>query len=139
MCWEATLKELLLVLALILSVAWLVLRIRRGRAELQEVRPGKAMTETSAFHAISIKYSRDACDAAKALTGRRFLSSEPPRLPLPGCDGRDCHCQFNHHSDRRSGSERRSPFNPGTIPSGTGIHNVERRQGKDRREDISSS
>ena len=87
-------KELLLVLALLLSVVWLVMRIRRNnnsRRLEKSAAYGKAES-TSAFHAVSLKYSSSACDAAKAMTGRRFLSGAAPRLPLPGCDASECRC-----------------------------------------------
>lgn len=129
-------KEMLLVLALLLSVWWLVIRVRRNSvAELVEKTPvaNKADT-TSAFHAVSLKYSSNACDAAKAMTGRRFLSGAAPRLPLPGCDALECRCGFAHHEDRRTGNDRRSPFNPATFGGGTGTFKVERRDRRDRRQ-----
>lgn len=131
----ATMKELLLVLALLLSVTWLVMRIRRNDDEQPATKssPTKELGSTSAFHAVSVKYSSNACDAAKAMTGRRFLSGAAPRLPLPGCDASECRCGFAHHSDRRSGNDRRNPFNPATYGGGTGTFKVERRDRRDRR------
>jgi len=126
-------KELLLVLALLLAVAWLVMRIRRGKKEVEKASVARSPAETSVFHAVSLKYSSSACDAAKAMTGRRFLASAAPRLPLPECDSLECRCGFAHHSDRRSGKERRSPFNKGQYTGGTGRFQVERRDRKDRR------
>ena len=128
-------KELLLVLALLLAVAWLAMRIRRDKKEgrAERISPEKEIDTTAAFHAVSLKYSSNACDAAKAMTGRRFLASAPPRLPLPGCDALECRCAFAHHSDRRSGSDRRAPFNPATYAGGTGTFKVERRDRRDRR------
>lgn len=128
-------KELLLVLALLLSVTWLVLRIRRNNSERTAASKPKAGKPKSdpAFHAVSLKYSSSACDAAKAMTGRRFLASAPPRLPLPGCDALECRCAFAHHSDRRSGQDRRNPFNPASLSGGTGSFQVERRDRRDRR------
>ena len=128
-------KELLLVLALLLSIWWLIMRLRRNKTEaLAEKTPAKSKVEgTSAFHAVSLKYSSNACDAAKAMTGRRFLSSAAPRLPLPGCDALECRCGFAHHEDRRTGNDRRSPFNPATHGGGTGTFKIERRDRRDRR------
>lgn len=88
---------------------------------------------TSAYHAVSLKYSSNACDAAKALTGRRFLSSAAPQLPLPDCNAEHCNCAFAHHKDRRSGSDRRSPYNPATYGGGSGTFKVDRRDRSDRR------
>jgi len=130
------LKELLPILALVLSVAWLVMRVRRGKKEVQEAAAVKKPDETSLFHAVSIKYSSSACNAAKAMTGRRFLASAAPRLPLPECDALECHCGFAHHADRRSGEDRRSPFNTGRFVGGTGTLPAERRDRRDRRRDV---
>jgi hypothetical protein len=59
------------------------------------------MTDTSKFHAVSIKFSSAACEAAKALDGRRILSNQSPTIPLPECDVADCDCRFVHYQDRR--------------------------------------
>jgi len=130
------LKELLLVLALVLSVTWLVMRVRRGKKEVQDAAVVKKPDETSLFHAVSIKYSSSACNAAKAMTGRRFLASAAPRLPLPECDALECRCGFAHHADRRSGEDRRSPFNTGRFVGGTDALLAERRERGDRRRKI---
>ncbi len=130
-------KELLLVLAFLLAVAWLVVRVRRGKKEIQEASTFKKPDETALFHAVSLKYSSNACNAAKAMTGRRFLASAAPRLPLPECDALECRCGFSHHSDRRSGEDRRSPFNTGRfVGGGTDSLPAERRARKDRRRKV---
>lgn len=126
-------KELLLVLALLLSVGWLVARIRRGAGESETASSSRQLDNKSAFHAVSLKYSSSACDAAKAMTGRRFLSSEAPKLPLPGCDAPECRCGFAHHSDRRSGTDRRNPFAAGGYAGSTSMQRIERRSKEDRR------
>ncbi len=128
-------QKTLLFVALILAIGWLVMRILRGNPKPAETSSPKLADKSSPYHAVSLKYSSNACDAAKAMTGRRFLSSAAPRLPLPECDALECRCQFAHHSDRRSGRDRRSPFSPASGGSGTGTFKVERRQEKDRRGD----
>ncbi len=130
---EANVKETLLILALLLSVGWLVMMIRRGKAEVREAAKAKTPNKTTAFHAVSVKYPISACNAAKVITGRRFLSSAAPQLPLPECDALECQCGFKHHADRRSGRERRSPYNSGIYASGTATMKTERRIRKDRR------
>jgi hypothetical protein len=47
------------------------------------------------------------CQAAEAVKGRRFLSTEAPILPLRECDVAACKCKYRHHEDRR-GTPRRS-------------------------------
>ncbi|MGD8978393.1 MAG: hypothetical protein PVG91_12365 [Gammaproteobacteria bacterium] len=68
---------------------------------------GARDTRESDFHAVSIRPCRDACSAAKALRGQRFLSHNPPFLPLSDCDQTMCNCRYQHHSDRRSRDDRR--------------------------------
>jgi len=89
----------------------------------------------SEFHAVSLKVTGTACDAAKAMTGRRFLAAAAPKLPLPDCDVLECSCRFVHHKDRRAGKDRRSPFSPAGCGGGTGRFKRDQREGKDRRED----
>ncbi len=126
-------QELMLGALLVLTIAWLVVRIRQNkettRAESRRVSKGD-----DEFHAVAIKYSSNACDAAKALTGRRFLSTAAPKLPLAECNFAECHCKFAHYKDRRKGSERRSPFAPGNATGGTGSFARERREKTDRRD-----
>ncbi len=128
-------KEALLVLALIAAIAWLVIRIRRGNEAIRAVGSpaSKCVDQSSKYHAVSLRYSSSACNAAKAMTGRRFLSGAAPRLPLPECDAQECRCGFVHHNDRRSGEDRRSPFKPTIYAGGTRTLNVDRRERRDRR------
>ena len=124
------------VMALILVfllLIWLLLR-RRQATPREETKPVTRVSETGgAYHAVSIKFSGKACEPAKALDGRRFLSSAAPKLPLPQCDVLECNCKFVHHKDRRTGKDRRSPFGPSGFGTGTGSYEAEQREGKDRR------
>ena len=96
-------------------------------------RPGKANPD-SHFHAVSIKFSSTACDAAKAMESKRFLSSAAPRIPLPECDVLECKCRFVHHKDRREGEDRRQTYHQ-SIGGDTGEHKKEQRHRGDRRND----
>lgn len=127
-------QEALLGVLLLLAIAWLVIRIRQNKA-LDEIKSTRKPKDSGKFHAVAIKYSEYACDAAKALTGRRFLSNAAPRLPLPECDYPDCNCRFAHFSDRRTNKDRRNPFGPATATGNTGVHEQERRERNDRRQD----
>jgi hypothetical protein len=127
-------QEWMLGALLILASAWLVMRMRQNKAaEIAESKP--SLQDSGKFSAVAIKYSENGCDAAKAMTGRRFLSSAAPRLPLPECDALECRCQFAHYKDRRSNRNRRSPFSPAGPTGSTGIYEKERRQRTDRRQD----
>ncbi len=130
-------QDSLLIAVLVLVVAWVFVRQRNKKQETSTGDRRKASSPgDTTYHAVSIKYSEHCCDAAKAMTGRRFLASAAPRLPLQDCDSLDCRCVFSHHDDRRSGQDRRSPFAAsGFGGGGTGTHEQERRHGKDRRHD----
>jgi hypothetical protein len=58
------------------------------------------------YHAVSIVGGSQACDAVKAQVGRRYLSSEAPRLPLVECGKPECRCHYAHHDDRRTRARR---------------------------------
>lgn len=128
---------LAVILLLLLSIWWLLRKRRRSQAESQAP-VTRARARKTAFHAVSIKFPQDACNAAKAMAGRRFLATAPPKLPLPDCDAAACQCQFVHHDDRRSGKDRRSPYSPTRTIVGTGSVAVEKRQGEDRRKSDAS-
>ena len=87
---------------------------------------------SSEFHAVAIKFTSNACEAAKAIRGKRFLSNEAPRLPLPECDVSQCDCRFMHYKDRRAKDDRRNPFR-GSIGVSSGEYETEKREAKDRR------
>jgi hypothetical protein len=60
------------------------------------------------WHAVTIAAPANACAAALACKGRRFLSSEAPKLPLSGCDGGQCTCKYRHFDDRRAEGRRQA-------------------------------
>ena len=124
----------LLGIAALLLIAWLYLRWRaKGTQDASST--STVSSKDTAYHAVSIKFEKSACAAAKEMQGRRFLSSAAPRLPLPDCDALTCSCRFTHHKDRRSARDRRSPFGAAGFGDGTGTFEKERRQKRDRRED----
>ena len=125
---------MLFVLALLVSIWWLVRKRRKASDEAAKTQVRQTSANTQ-FHAVSIQFSGRACEAAKNMTGRRFLATAAPKIPLPDCDVLDCSCRFTHHKDRRAGRDRRSPFGPGGIGGATGAYESEHRDGSDRRQD----
>ena len=121
---------LLLVLLLLL---WLYVRRRQSNVATKTEAPAGVSQKSTAYHAVSLKFASNACQAARDMEGRRFLSSAAPRLPLADCDVLECNCRFVHHKDRRTGNERRSPFAPSGFVGGTGSFEQEQRKGRDRR------
>lgn len=120
------------VLALLLI--WFFLR-QRNQTKDEPSTAEEKRADHVAYHAVSIKFDANACDAAKAMAGRRFLSSAAPRLPLAECKALECRCRFAHHEDRRSGKDRRSPFSAAKYSDGTGSFREERRERLERRKD----
>ena len=130
-------RTVLLLLVVGLLIAWYFYRQGLDKPEeRKDRRISPALKNSSKYHAVSIKPGAYACSAANDLAGDRFLASEAPSLPLPGCDADDCDCHFTHHKDRRTGKDRRSPFTSGGIAAATGTFAGERRKGEDRRDDI---
>ena len=124
---------LMALLLILLLLIWLLIR-RRAVTKSKKSAPAlKSRSTNTTYHAVSIKFSSNACKAAKDMEGRRFLSSAAPRLPLPECEMLDCSCRFVHHKDRRASRDRRSPFGPSGYSGGTGSYDKEMREGKDRR------
>jgi len=59
------------------------------------------------FRAVSIAPSIMCCTAATQVAGRRYLSRQAPRLPLPTCTmPTRCSCKFLKNRDRREGDRR---------------------------------
>jgi hypothetical protein len=88
-----------------------------------------------AFHAVSLKFPANACNAAKAMDDRRFLSTAAPRIPLPECDATECRCRFVHYKDRRSGDDRRDAYAQGFGAGSSGTYEKEQRKSSDRRDE----
>lgn len=100
------------------------------------------------YHCVTIRYPGDqACEAVQKLepksrlsgrvplfleTHKRYLSSEAPLLPLPGCTASYCQCRYVHYEDRRELNRRHLHQEQQTafIPASVGR---ERRSGTDRR------
>jgi hypothetical protein len=80
------------------------------------------------YHAVSIStpgLDNNPCRAAMACAGKRYLSSDAPRLPLPACDARTCKCRYEHHEDRRNAARRASDV--------VGQHSLRTWNGKEQR------
>ena len=129
-------RTVLLLLVVGLLIAWLFYRQGLDKPEeRKDRRLSPAQKDRARYHAVSIKPGAYACSAANDIAGQRFLATEAPNLPLPGCDAAECECHFTHHDDRRTGKDRRSPFTPGGLAAATGTFAGERRKGQDRRDD----
>jgi hypothetical protein len=92
---------------------------------------GQKMRGREPWHAVALVCKGQACEAVLALRGRRFLSAQAPRLPIPECSQpQNCQCSYRHYSDRRAGlrrAEEAAGFKR------TSRNTEERRQNRDRR------
>ncbi len=125
----------MLLALLVLLVIWLYIRSRRNTPNSKSSTARPAARKSTEFHAVSIQFSASACNAAKALSGHRFLATAAPTMPLPECDAAKCDCHFAHHPDRRARKGRRSPFATAISTDGTGRFQIERRNKAGRRKD----
>jgi ABC-type nickel/cobalt efflux system permease component RcnA len=132
MVTRLSLSTLTIILVLLTAVWWLV-RMRRNNSSERAVKSSPQAAKHSDYHAVSIRFPANACYAAKALAGQRFLASTAPRLPLADCDASTCSCGFMHHDDRRSGRDRRSPFARSSVTGRTGTFEMDQRSPRDRR------
>ena len=130
--------ETVLIAVLVLIVLG-SLFLRRAKKESAPKKKTERRTSTTSnaddteFHAVSIKFPPRACDAARELDGKRFLSSDAPHIPLPNCDIVDCQCRFVHFKDRRARVDRRSVFTASGLSATTGKFEQERRHSDERR------
>lgn len=86
------------------------------------------------FHAVAVRGRPDACTAARALEGARFLSREAPALPLSSCTHPRCQCIYQHFDDRRD-RERRDSRMSQFYTQDQKARVVERRRQRGRRHD----
>lgn len=125
---------MLIAILVLLAAVLLLLRMRKRAGEAaKQVTTRPRRRKNTTYHAVSIRFESSACAAAKDMSGRRFLATAAPRLPLPGCDVLGCKCRFAHHDDRRTGKDRRNPFGPSGRLGATGQFEQEQRTGSDRR------
>ncbi len=121
-----------MVLGLMLVVAIGVVVVTRG-ARVKALPQSRAEPPGLAhpYHCVVIRHPRHACAAVKRLSGRRLLSKEAPRLPLPECDADACSCRYAHFVDRRGGDDRRDA--PIAVSRLGGYSGPELRSGRERR------
>jgi hypothetical protein len=75
--------------------------------------PGRTAKDSRRrWHAVLIVAPGSACAAAQACKGKRYLSTEAPRLPLANCDAAACGCKYRHFEDRRAGPRREEANGP---------------------------
>jgi hypothetical protein len=109
---------------------WTITSLFKRESQKTPVRPAAVKQgSASPYHAVAVIPGPSACASAHRFAGKRYLSLQAPRLPLPTCDAAACNCRFKHFNDRRAGPRRRADvgFMPGTF------NGDERRQTRGRR------
>jgi hypothetical protein len=61
----------------------------------------------SPWRAVGVLPGAHCCAVVQAMSERRWLYADAPRLPLPGCDAARCDCRYKHYPDRRVNDRRR--------------------------------
>lgn len=81
--------------------------LRRGQAAKSESDEAKKSEPGSRFRGVEIIPDEDGCCGAVAdLAGKRMLSHEVPKLPLPDCTAAECRCKYELFDDRRTDVRR---------------------------------
>jgi hypothetical protein len=112
---------------------------RKSAARVLAKKKQIAPAETHAYRAAEIACEPGACAAATAMSEKRFLLHEVPRIPLADCTSRKCTCSYVRYKDRRSWTtNRRAEFSMHTRLYAT-HGNTDRRQKIGRRADDRSS
>ncbi len=128
------------VITIVIAVILIAIIVKSRREETTTERRSAAsgrhnLAKTgSQFHAVSLQFSDSACDAAKAMAGKRILASGAPRIPLSECDAAKCDCRFAHHNDRRRGEDRRGQAHQDVFGTTGRYVGKERRYRGDRRD-----
>ena len=89
--------------------------IAHGVARLGQLKNRQAARRRSApakvpvnpYAGVMIRPCLEACAVATQQRGTRYLSTEAPTLPLPGCDTDECRCRYSYQDDRREHEDRR--------------------------------
>jgi hypothetical protein len=102
-----------------------------SRRSLQRGTVAQTVRAPKPFASVEIRPGGGACEAARALKGKRFLSTQAPALPLSGCTATRCGCNFVKLSDRRTDDRR---FGHHGLKAALFL-NAERRKPTDRRGD----
>lgn len=91
----------------VLCILIFLLLARRGKANRVVMARGD---RPRSYRAVAIRAAAIHCSAAKAVYGKRFLTTEAPSIPLPSCDCSTCACIYVHFVDRRRAHQRRDLY-----------------------------
>ncbi len=96
--------------------------------------------KVDSYRGVTISPHLEMCAVAEEQRGRRFLATDAPELPLPGCDVRKCGCRYRQHEDRRDEEDRRSGFGQmNEISQRLGVNEKRLAGNADRRRTVSKA
>lgn len=99
---------------LIILFALLLLSRKRekpaGKRRDRRASSRKRTKPPNPYASASVRQGDCACEGAKALEDKRFLSRDVPQLPLATCSAAQCGCRYVRHEDRRKTEDRREMF-----------------------------
>ena len=137
---------LLVIIVLVGASAFFFLRKKQpannSKRKQRRTRTAKTVTAKQSAEPAKMAYAANAiipgpnaCEAASALEGERFLSKDSPILPLDTCtDVANCECKYQHFEDRRTNDgDRRAPGALITQLYAQGDDKPERRDKRGRR------
>jgi hypothetical protein len=84
---------------------------RKSSAKVLTKKNGQSnQAGAASFRSAEIEFEDCACDAVKALGGKRLLLRDVPLIPVQDCDKPNCSCSYTRYSDRRLWTEDRRAF-----------------------------
>jgi hypothetical protein len=72
-----------------------------------EVTRNQPSKRAKLFYGVTVQPGMNSCKAVEKMRGRRYLTHEAPKLPLPECRRSNCQCRMIPEDDRRTGFDRR--------------------------------
>ena len=93
-----------------LVALWLLLhRNANTAASLHANKIAPIKLQPKPYQGVTIIECANACASVQSLKEQRFLVGDVSPLPVAGCSAKKCACTYKHHTDRRSGEDRRYP------------------------------
>ena len=112
---------------------WQKEKTRKPAASAKRGAPRSRQTNAMSaqpFHCVTLVGN---CKALESYKGKRFLASNAPTLPVPGCTAGRCECHYMHHADRREPNTDRRALGRLAEEQYTLTGNAERRESRGRR------
>jgi len=117
-------------LSVIAALVFLLKHLLKKAERLTKATQQKT-SEDQDWNAVTIRPGLISCEAVYSISGKTYLESESPDLPVAGCTNNKCFCKCIHLKDRRHQTDRRDYF--GKFSAYARWYEYERRSGHGRR------